>query len=790
MAIVSIVPLFVHAESLTETYTISFSDLDYEYYVDSIGLIHIDPADKTLGFLGGHLPALPLVSKKIAIPGDRKYVSLSYSLKKRLKIPRCLLADSPLPVNPEDSLSISEVNYIPLSGSEKNIDICFQNGSENNLPFSYKIDIYPHENVEYVSSSEWDNVVVLNFVVCPFIFDAINPSLYFIDSIDLTIETEDRIIPESPHVLCLNPGYLKGAVLNPKDLGELSLLSPDSEKFEERVDYLIVTNESLKNAFIPLIKWKREKGLYSKIITMEEIDAKYSGSSSQLKLKRCLQDFNRNNSLKYVLLGGDHTVVPIKKCYGKVFDGKQNYVGSIPTDLFYSCFNEPFDWDGNGNGVCGELEDNVDLTQFINLTRLPVHFTYDVDAFVEKLISYEKFPEYSHNLLMGGAQVGSERDPNYSYDQRSDANIFGEMIYNGYIFPYWRGQCDRFYDTYTSFPGGSGYDFNRLNLIEKINSGYSFINIDTHGTLYNFNLERNEKYYGSDACRQNTSTFSIITTSACNTNGFDVEWVPCLSQDFIVGRNNGVVAYVGCSRSGWGSGNYMQLGASDKFTALFYKNLFSSNIQDKNFGAIVNVTKSDLVSYYKTDEAIRWIMYGINPIGDPEMPIYISEPKEFDNCQVNFISTDEFRCDTGTPDCRVCVMNVDWNGEIADYYEVFDNVQQVHVKGHYVNKVVITKPGYYYRLEELLPRVCSESKPMFVEETTTAENKIVYCSPNPTYGDVYLKYEINENVQSAKIVISSLSGTYENAISINPCEDGININLFSVPDDIYNISFC
>lgn len=66
------------------------------------------------------------------------------------------------------------------------------------------------------------------------------------------------------------------------------------------------------SSFEPLLKWKRMKGLYSKIITMEDIESDYEGDGIQLKLKNCLYKLYRNNGLQYVLLGGDDTVVPVR----------------------------------------------------------------------------------------------------------------------------------------------------------------------------------------------------------------------------------------------------------------------------------------------------------------------------------------------------------------------------------------------------------------------------------------------------------------------------------------------
>lgn len=89
--------------------------------------------------------------------------------------------------------------------------------------------------------------------------------------------------------------------------------------------------------------------------------------------------------IKYVMLGGDDTVVPVRGCYSKSFDcGKMDYLidKTIPTDLYFACFNGNFEWNSNGNDLYGEVEDYVDFTPTVFVTRLPVRTDTDVDSYI------------------------------------------------------------------------------------------------------------------------------------------------------------------------------------------------------------------------------------------------------------------------------------------------------------------------------------------------------------------------------------------------------------------------
>lgn len=57
----------------------------------------------------------------------------------------------------------------------------------------------------------------------------------------------------------------------------------------------------------------------------------------------------KNYKFKYLLLGGDDTIVPVKYCLGKV----STNIEQIPSDIYYACLDyttDPF-WDSSNNGI-------------------------------------------------------------------------------------------------------------------------------------------------------------------------------------------------------------------------------------------------------------------------------------------------------------------------------------------------------------------------------------------------------------------------------------------------------
>jgi hypothetical protein len=418
----------------------------------------------------------------------------------------------------------------------------------------------------------------------------------------------------------------------------------------------------------------------------------YSGTSLQVKLKKCLYDYYVNKGLKYVLLGGDDTIIPVMGCYGYVSAVDSTYIdNNIPTDLFYACFDGDFEWNANGNEIYGELSDNINLLPSIYLTRVPIRSETDVNAFAKKLLAYETNPlDYSNTMLMCGCQMNAP----YELDStKSDAEAAGYTLYSEYIKPNWDGKMFRLYDTISDF----GYNEEDINLNlnhfqEQLSMGYGFVDMITHGNIDLWALE-NGSYNAKNALSLISKGSSIITTNSCSTNAFDNTKDPCLSEAFIRNPDSGIIAYLGSSRYSWiyvgGTG---RLGVSLQYESAFYDNLFKSSFEEKEFGKIVADAKSKYAGVSCTNNAYRWIQFSLNPIGDPEMPIYTDTPKVFDNVHVDFYG-DNLNVETNVEGCRVCVSSSVDNGD--SYYHVeYDTDRFTLSDVSQSITVCITKQGY------------------------------------------------------------------------------------------------
>ena len=504
------------------------------------------------------------------------------------------------------------------------------------------------------------------------------------------------------------------------------------------------------------------------IRTIEEIDSRYTGPDLPYKIKRCIQDFKTDNGVRFVLLGGDTEIVPTRYCSmgDYYYDKNDPQSNNIPTDKYYACLGKTFNWDKNGNGVYGEAEDDVDYMDDVYLTRIPVNTPADAYNVSMKFVESEKNPRWNGDMLMTGSKI------TYMESNQSDAELLADRLFNEHIALFLEGNKIKFFDTGTDFEGGAQYDLTPDRLKLELNKGYSFVEYLGHGSPYTWEVEDEELFCSVPHVQsvQSPVNTTIVTTISCSTNYFDCSeesgYGPCVSEMFMRNINSGVVGYFGCSRSGFQ--DYLVKGAygpSLRYDASFYDKLFSENITNKNFGKIASLAKLSRVGLLSPNQkyidgelirhdAERWIQYGINPVGDPEMPLFTSAPKTFDNAKctvsmkpglisssVSFVTT----IDTGEDGCRVCITSVEDNGERV--FKVYDNVRTVSCDGMLFDCIAtITKQNFTPKQVYAYNKVASE--------IGNGGGKILACDANSESDKLALSLLIPEGAGDVKVVVS------------------------------------
>ena len=554
-------------------------------------------------------PNIPWISVNVSVPNGASFVSVNL-IKNNTFV--------------HENTILEAVQKIIPTSYTGNVDYVYPNYENQN--------IYPSENVKFSGVSKLSTYTIFNFQVSPFEYDQKTNTLIEIQ--DFTLELEYELGKEFSNVKKWDNGdfyeIVKEIVVNKNDIP----LPIKRIRTKDVVDHLIITNNALSSSFQSLATHRTANGLASEVITTETIYSTYSGATNQLKIKNCIKDYYENNSTMWIVIGGDDTIVPDQNTYGAV-NGTDYEDYTIPTDLFYACFDDQFDWNATNDDKVGDTNDNVDMAPEVFIGRIPVRTSDHVAAYVNKMIDYELNPpsDIATKFLMTGCELWG------SVGSVSDGEAKSEKTWNDYIAPNWDGTKYRLYDTNTDFSGGASYDLSASNLQDQIDAGYGFIHMATHGNQQIWGMESGYSYSSNDALAQSNTKMGLVVTMACITNAFDCDpdasssnsnggpyhLDPCLSEGFLRNANGGAVGYLGSSRYGWGNGATEDPGVSLQYNNIFFEKLFTGNGQtaetEKRFGAVSALTKIDYIASSSSNGAYRWIMYTLNTMGDPALKI-------------------------------------------------------------------------------------------------------------------------------------------------------------------------
>lgn len=413
-----------------------------------------------------------------------------------------------------------------------------------------------------------------------------------------------------------------------------------------QIDYLIITSDALVPAFTNLAVHRQTyNGFVTEMRTVSNISTSYAGGDTQAKIKACIADYLTTRSISYVVLGGDDTVVPVRRCY--VVCGSYT-CSDMPTDLYYSGLDST--WNEDGDGTYGEASASEgDLAYDVVVGRIPVRSTAQANAYINKLINYNNNPPYqlARKFMLSGHQCwysygGTDRptddlnDGNWQFDAAnhptvSDSEMYVRRNYRDKVQASgWSAETvGCMFESLTSWDAASGGDYqcSPANLVTKYNLGWNFLFNDTHG---NTDILAHEGgYFTSSYANQMTNLTVIFYTGACLSGGFD-SGEPSLSEAMLRNPNGGSLIYLGCSRYGWGQTDAPPAdsgstgGTSPAYAGVFWQKIFASKL------LMVGKAFAEHKLYYAGssgyDGSYRWVQFGLNLQGDPAMNIIGVKP--------------------------------------------------------------------------------------------------------------------------------------------------------------------
>ncbi len=290
-------------------------------------------------------------------------------------------------------------------------------------------------------------------------------------------------------------------------------------------DYVIITNNELKNAFDSIKAWVERKGFVATIRTVEWISQNYPGFDLADKIRNFLIDAYKYWGISYVLLGGDYEIVPVRLCYFPPYSGIY-HEQMAPSDLYFACLDE--EWNYDGDYYLGELTDVVHLLPDIAVGRLPFNTEEEVLEYYQKIKYYEEDAGNAIDLLMLAQ---------YPLPGLPPATAVNGCDTIGSYFPEW-------YRKVKLYNGYNG-DYDKMEVIDSLNRGVKFFVGIMHGEFDKMVWGAGSEHMFTNYDMQCLSHYpSIWIICSCWPCAIDKD---CLGRYIIRGKDN-AIAFIGASR--------------------------------------------------------------------------------------------------------------------------------------------------------------------------------------------------------------------------------------------------
>ena len=372
------------------------------------------------------------------------------------------------------------------------------------------------------------------------------------------------------------------------------------------VDYLVITPADLADEFRPLADWKTLKGVRTQIVALEDIAANplYEGVDEAERIRSCIRSYRDLHGISWVLLGGDTDIVPARQAYDFFYDQ------GIPCDLYYADLDGT--WNDDGDDRWGEIEeDGIDMYSDVFVGRAPVSNSAEATTFVDKVLAYEGAPfqvwnDFQLKMLFLGEIMWDSPDP------YTDGGVALDMIDDGHVPPRFAPITKLYQRDATLFVPTA---------INALNGGYGIVMHEGHSNIDKVSVGTGDLTIQHLDGLSNSERGGLWYSVGCWSAAVDHD---TFGEHWLLNDGGGGVAYVGNSRYGWGCPGYPGQCVSDLYSQEFFASLFSRDLV--HAGVVHADAKHQFVGAAVENDYMRYAMYELNLLGDPEMPVWTDTP--------------------------------------------------------------------------------------------------------------------------------------------------------------------
>lgn len=516
------------------------------------------------------MPALPSLSRNFAIPQGETLEDVGVEILSTVDMGSFMIAPAFTGVLTEQLPAVLEKS-----------------------PVYWGTSLFPENPVTGFDTGSKTGFRVASFEFTPFVWNPVDGSLTLITSAVFTAVTGNDPDVER---LALSPRQVETAVRSLSSVVDnpemLAGFAPATRDTDGPV-WVVIADESHESIVTPLVDHRMSTHGSAALRTLQWIYANYEGPDTQAQIRNYLVDAFQNQGLVYALIVGDF--------------GETNRVSSLTisgnvlnstADLYYSDLDGT--WDGNGNGLYGELTDGIDYYSDIYVGRFSADNPTWITTMVNKTIAYETTaPQgaWRTTALLAGAGLW----PEYGYWGSFICDTIDVRIPDSWI-------VHKLYETYSSHPN---------NQIELMNQGVSFVGPHGHGfnngIFWYYNEPTDIISSANYTGLTNIDMLPVFHSIACLAGKLSSP-AACIAERLMFWPSGGGIAVMFNSDNGYGSPPNM--GASEWLELFFADQLWVYNQNE------IGVTQALAKDEFRAGPAVPmklWVIQENNLLGDPAL---------------------------------------------------------------------------------------------------------------------------------------------------------------------------
>ncbi len=467
----------------------------------------------------------------------------------------------------------------------------YQNPLIYNSSKPFPEDVYNEKSISY-----FRGYPILSLALYPLHYVPDKGELFYYEEMDVIVKTRRGETNELLRALPQDEVSVRKMVDNPSVAQSYTQSSSSIAPLGTNYSYVIITDETLENAFQPLVEHKSQF-ISARIVNLSYIQSSYSGADLPEKIRNFITYAYQNWNTEYVLLGGDDDVIPHRGFYGYVASDPPEEDYDIPADLYYAALDGT--WNDDQDSRWGEPNE-ADWYAEVYVGRAPVSNSNEATTFVNKVIAFETTNK-PNIVQLHQSRLEHDNIP----DSRETPEACASWIPEFYTI-------NKLYE--------ENEVVTKTKWVNAFSDGCLIIQHLGHGTYFRYvlNYEKDGEitWHNSDASELSNDFYPLHIAPICFAGAFDYN--DCLGENYLLNGGGGTSACILNSRYGWYSSSNAHKYSGEFVERQFYT-LFSGGIE--NLGKMMQLAKEYFAFSATTDTTYRWCYYEINLLGDPETPV-------------------------------------------------------------------------------------------------------------------------------------------------------------------------